>query len=182
MTLKNVGLNPTRTALIDVLREMGAGIDAIITGDAGGEPVGDITVQSAAGLEAISIGPDSVPALIDELPLHRRRDGRRRWHERGPRRGRAARQGVGPDRARLTAALSAMGANVEELPDGWRIGRGQPRRCPGRDARATTGSRWHRPLPPGRAWRKSVELDDPGCVGISYPSFWRDAAALGVDQ
>jgi 3-phosphoshikimate 1-carboxyvinyltransferase len=179
VTLKNVGLNPTRTALIDVLREMGAGIDAIITGNEGGEPVGDITVQSAVGLEAISIGSDRVPALIDELPLiavaMAAADGTSEVRGAGELRVKES------DRiGAMTAALSAMGANVEMLPDGWRVGRGQPSdaqvatRADHRIAMASAVAAWS-----GVA--KSVVLDNPECVEISYPSFWRDAAALGVD-
>jgi 3-phosphoshikimate 1-carboxyvinyltransferase len=180
VTLTGVGLNPTRTALIEVLREIGADIDAIITANDGGEPVGDVTVRSAVDLEAVSIGPDRVPALIDELPLLA--VAMAAAHGTSEVRGAGELRVKESDRiGAMTAALSAMGANVEMLPDGWRISRGQPAdakvatRADHRIAMASAVAAWS-----GVA--RSVLLDNPGCVDISYPSFWRDATALGVDQ
>lgn len=71
VTVEGVGLNPTRTAFLDVLERMGAEIE--IEGTAGGddpagEPVGDVTVRPAV-LRATTVEGDEVPALIDELPL-----------------------------------------------------------------------------------------------------------------
>jgi 3-phosphoshikimate 1-carboxyvinyltransferase len=178
ITLTGVGLNPTRTALIGVLRDMGAGIDAIITGDASGEPFGDITIQSADGLNAISIGPDQVSLLIDELPLlavaMAAADGMSEVRGAGELRVKES------DRlAAVAAALSAAGAEVELLPDGWRIRRGHPA-----DAQVATHADHRIAMASAvAAWSgvaRSAVLDDPSCVGISYPSFWRDAAALGI--
>ena len=168
VTLKNVGLNPTRTALIDVLREMGAGIDAIISGDAGGEPVGDITVQSAAEVNPVSIGGDQVPLLIDELPLlavaMAAADGLSEVRGAGELRVKES------DRlAAVAAALSAMGAKVELLADGWRIRRGHPAEAQvvthadHRVAMASAVAGWS-----GVA--KSVVLDDPACVSHLLPN------------
>ncbi len=68
VTLRGVGLNPTRTALLGVLRRMGARIE--ITNERGeGEPVGDITVRYATDLHGTDVLPDEVPNLIDEVPI-----------------------------------------------------------------------------------------------------------------
>ena len=65
-----VGLNPTRTGIIDVLRRMGARVDIESGGidDSGGEPAGTITVRHGE-LRSITITPQEVPGVIDELPV-----------------------------------------------------------------------------------------------------------------
>ncbi|MCH5284919.1 MAG: 3-phosphoshikimate 1-carboxyvinyltransferase [Akkermansiaceae bacterium] len=68
LTLRHVGLNPTRTAIIDVLRRMGADISISQRVDAC-EPYGDITVRSAARLVGTELRPEEIPNLIDEIPI-----------------------------------------------------------------------------------------------------------------
>jgi 3-phosphoshikimate 1-carboxyvinyltransferase len=179
VTLNGVGLNPTRTALIDVLREMGASISVNATGTEGGEPVGDITVQTAGRLRAVSVSPDSVPALIDELPLLAVAMAAAEGTSEV--RGAAELRVKESDRiATVAAALDAIGAEVDELPDGWRIRRGNTR-----SARVRTAGDHRVAMAMAVAgWvglAESVVLDDRECVAISYPSFWRDAATLGAD-
>lgn len=66
--LKNVGLNPTRTGIIDVMKEMGADITIAAQEDTQSEPFGDITIKTSA-LKGIVIGGDIIPRLIDEIPI-----------------------------------------------------------------------------------------------------------------
>jgi 3-phosphoshikimate 1-carboxyvinyltransferase len=68
LTLRGVSLNPTRTAALDVLREMGGKIHEEPTGDEGGEPVGDIRIE-ASRLSGVRVDPRAIPALIDEIPI-----------------------------------------------------------------------------------------------------------------
>ena len=69
ITIENVGLNPTRTGIIDVLREMGADMDVHVDEEAGlGEEVGTITIRYSK-LRGITIGGDIIPRLIDEIPI-----------------------------------------------------------------------------------------------------------------
>jgi 3-phosphoshikimate 1-carboxyvinyltransferase len=68
LVIKNVGINPTRTGVLDVLREMGADIMLIDERIESGEPVADIHVRSAA-LRGVEIGGEVIPRLIDELPV-----------------------------------------------------------------------------------------------------------------
>ena len=70
ITLRNVGLNPGRTGIIQALQAMDAGSNLQITEErsAGGEPAGDVTVQSGR-LKGIEIGGEIIPSLIDELPV-----------------------------------------------------------------------------------------------------------------
>ncbi|WP_338451802.1 3-phosphoshikimate 1-carboxyvinyltransferase [Niallia oryzisoli] len=68
ITLKNVGLNPTRTGIIDVMMEMGADITIDVTDEDHFEPVGDITIKTSQ-LKGTTIGGELIPRLIDELPI-----------------------------------------------------------------------------------------------------------------
>jgi 3-phosphoshikimate 1-carboxyvinyltransferase len=74
LTIRNVGVNPTRRAVIDILRAMGADIEEVAAepaaagGDDVGEPLADLRVRSS-GLRAIELGPDEVAAAIDEIPI-----------------------------------------------------------------------------------------------------------------
>lgn len=67
VTLEHVGINPTRTGVIHILRLMGANIELLNQREVGGEPVADIRVQSAP-LKGIQIPPEQVPLAIDEFP------------------------------------------------------------------------------------------------------------------
>jgi len=67
--IKNVGINPTRTGLLDVLKSMGAEIELKNIREVSGEPVADIHCKSAASLKAINISKKQIPALIDEFPI-----------------------------------------------------------------------------------------------------------------
>ena len=66
--LKNVGLNPTRTGIIDVLTQMGADIEILNCETVSNEEVGDIRIKTSA-LNAITIEGEIIPRLIDELPV-----------------------------------------------------------------------------------------------------------------
>ncbi|MFZ9037602.1 MAG: 3-phosphoshikimate 1-carboxyvinyltransferase [Gammaproteobacteria bacterium] len=68
ITLQHVGINPTRTGVIDILKLMGADIDIVNRQEIGGEPVADIRVRSAA-LSGIEIPESLVPLAIDEFPV-----------------------------------------------------------------------------------------------------------------
>jgi 3-phosphoshikimate 1-carboxyvinyltransferase len=72
LTIRDVGVNPTRRAVIDILRSMGASIDEDSHGDVPddgvGEPLADLTVRTSE-LRAIELGPADVAAAIDEIPV-----------------------------------------------------------------------------------------------------------------
>jgi 3-phosphoshikimate 1-carboxyvinyltransferase len=119
LTVAGVGLNPTRAGLLAALSRMGASIETEGTADGGGEPRGDVRVRHAP-LGAVSVIAAEVPAMVDELPLL----------------GLLATQAVGTSEIRgagelrvkesdriavLVAGLRALGADVEELPDGFAI-------------------------------------------------------------
>lgn len=68
LTVEGVGINPTRTGIIDVMRKMGADIEIKNEKNELGEPSADITVRSSS-LRATKIGGEIIPRLIDELPI-----------------------------------------------------------------------------------------------------------------
>jgi 3-phosphoshikimate 1-carboxyvinyltransferase len=176
ITLLGAGLNPTRTTLVEVLRRMGAEIDVSVTDEAGPEPTGDIRVRGGRPLSAVAIGGAEVPPLIDELPLlaiaMAAADGTSEVRD-----ARELRVKESDRIAATVAGLRGIGANVEELPDGWRVSRGMPA-----EARiATHGD--HRiaiafAVAATAGVAKAVELDDPECVSVSYPGFWDDLATV----
>jgi 3-phosphoshikimate 1-carboxyvinyltransferase len=140
--------------------------------------VGEVEIRGGRSLTGVSLGPHDVAPLIDELPLlavaMAAADGTS--EVRGAQELRVKES----DRiAALGAALTAAGVNFDELPDGWRISRGTPR-----DAQVTThGDHRIAMAMAVAAWTgvaKSVELDDPSCVAVSYPSFWGDARQIAA--
>jgi len=68
LTLRHVGMNPTRVGVINILRQMGADIEVLEERVIGGEPVADLRVRSAS-LKGIDIPEDQVPLAIDEFPV-----------------------------------------------------------------------------------------------------------------
>ncbi|MFX4263675.1 3-phosphoshikimate 1-carboxyvinyltransferase [Pelotomaculum propionicicum] len=69
LTVRGLGVNPTRSGIIEVLQMMGADIKIINPREDGGEPVADIRARYAGSLRGISIGGEIIPRLIDEIPV-----------------------------------------------------------------------------------------------------------------
>ncbi len=123
VTIAGVGLNPTRTALLEVLRRFGVVVDAAVEDQWQGEPVGTIRVR-AGGLGRLELGAEIVPAIIDELPVLgalATAGGELRVT------GAAELRVKESDRiAALVAGLRTLGADADELPDGFHIRGGRP--------------------------------------------------------
>ena len=68
IVIENVLLNPTRSGLIETLREMGASVELLDRRFEGGEPVGNLRVQ-ASQLKGVRVSPDRAPSMIDEYPV-----------------------------------------------------------------------------------------------------------------
>lgn len=124
ITLRQVGLNPTRDAVITVLRRMGA--DITITNEhTDGEPYGDITVRSPRKLLATEVYPHEIPNLIDEIPVlavaAAFAEGTTSIRNAAELRVKES------DRIATTVTnLRAMGAEVEEFDDGLAVTGGKP--------------------------------------------------------
>jgi len=68
IVIENVGINPSRAGILDVLKAMGASIDEINLKTLGGEPVADLIVRWSR-LSAVNISGDLIPRLVDEIPI-----------------------------------------------------------------------------------------------------------------
>ncbi|MDT8340435.1 MAG: 3-phosphoshikimate 1-carboxyvinyltransferase, partial [Longimicrobiales bacterium] len=175
--VEGVGLNPTRTGFLDHFRRMGGAVEAEVTGDAGGEPVGTV-VARASGLQAVEIGGEDVVRAIDELPAlavaAARADGVTRIT------GAAELRVKETDRIRaLVRNLNAVGVTARELPDGLEVeGTAAPLR--GRVA----SDHDHRiamvfgvlGAQPGN----HIEVEGAGAVEVSFPGFWGFLEALAA--
>jgi 3-phosphoshikimate 1-carboxyvinyltransferase len=69
VTIRQVGLNPTRTGILDVLQQAGVQITISNQAETAGEPYGDITVEGGALQGNINLTPELVPSIIDEIPI-----------------------------------------------------------------------------------------------------------------
>ncbi len=178
VTLEEVGLNPSRTGIIDVLRDMGADIRVTSDGPSKGspEPVGTVTVIGGRPLHAIELGGDRVADVIDELPLiavaMAAAEGRSTLRDATELRVKES------DRIQLVVEnLVAIGARAEERPDGWVVSRGHPR-----DAAIRTAAD-HRiamafAIAAVSGVAGTLTIDDPACAAVSYPTFWTDLERL----
>jgi 3-phosphoshikimate 1-carboxyvinyltransferase len=115
-----VGVNPTRTGILDVLTEIGARFEATPVGMEQGEPVADIVIEGGVPMKPFSIGPEMVPRLIDELPalavLATQCEGRSVVTGAGELRVKES------DRIQALAdGLGKMGANIEIFDEGFAI-------------------------------------------------------------
>lgn len=175
LRLENVCLNPTRTGAFDVLRRMGASIVVSEERIVGGEAIGTLTVRPSA-LHATRISGGEIPRCIDELPMlacvAARASGETIISDAQELRVKES------DRIRAVVDnLRELGVEVEELPDGMRVV-GATRPMAGQVA--THGD--HRLAMafgilgalPGNA----IMIDDPGCVAVSYPTFWHDLSQV----
>ena len=166
LTLRDVGVNPTRRAVIDLLRAMGADIDERPTSTASedeadiGEPIADLVVRSSS-LQAIDLAPADVAAAIDEIPVlclaATRANGTTTIRGAGELRHKESDRIAG-----IVAGLTALGASVGV--DGDDLDR------PRRSHPAWRGDRQPRRPPPGddvRGGRSERDrCDDHRAVGV----------------
>lgn len=116
LVVENVGINPTRTGLMSVLRSMGARLELLNEREAGGEPVADIRVERSR-LQGVTVPPELVPLMIDEFPIF--------FVAAAAAEGRTVVDGAGELRhkesdriAVMARALAALGGRAEETPAG----------------------------------------------------------------
>ena len=170
VTVHDVGLNPRRTGLLDVLERMGARVAVFNRRRAGREPMGDVQVQSSE-LSAVDVGPAEVPSLVDELPLVALLAS----HARGETVVRGARELRVKESDRIeavTEGLRACGAHIRSRDDGWTITGVPARRRGGRlDAHGD-----HRiamlGAVAGLASREGVDVRGAETVARSFPGFF----------
>lgn len=172
------GVNPTRNGLLDALTRIGVPVEVGERPPAGGEPVADLRVTTAPRPAPFEIAQPLTARVIDELPVLA--------VAAALIPGRSVISGAGElrvkesDRIRTMAeGLSAMGASVEERPDGWVIEGG-------RELRGTRVSAHgdHRVAMAmavaGMLASGETEIAGAECASVSYPGFWTELERLGA--
>jgi 3-phosphoshikimate 1-carboxyvinyltransferase len=175
LTLLDVGVNPTRRAVIDILRSMGADITErphAEAPDAGvGEPLADVTVRSSS-LRAIELGPSEVAAAIDEIPVLCL--AATAAHGTTVIRGAGELRNKESDRIAGTAAgLRALGARIDVDGDDLRIT--GPTRLDGAETDSLDDHRLAMTFAiAGLVATGETSVGRPGSAAISYPGFFDD--------
>ena len=181
VTITNVGLNPTRAALFDVLRMMGGDIRFINAREVGGEPVADIVVRHSA-LTGIETPVETVAAMVDEYPVL--------FVAAALAQGRTVARGLEELRVKesdrvavMAEGLRAIGARVEELEDGLIIdGTGGERLAGGATIAARLDHRIAMSFAvAGLVSRAPVVIDDMSPVATSFPNFTALMTGLGAE-
>lgn len=173
LVIENVGLNPTRAGLIEVLRAMGGQIEELDRREVGGEPVADLRVKHSA-LTGIDVDPEVAPSMIDEFPVL--------FVAAALAKGTTTTSGLDELRVKESDRLSAMadalalaGARVEEREDGLVIHGSGGDPLPGTSNEPVTTHLDHRiamaMAVAGLASRKGVEVDDTSPIQTSFPNF-----------
>jgi 3-phosphoshikimate 1-carboxyvinyltransferase len=174
VTVRNVSANPTRTGILDVLREMGAAIAVENERVTGGEPVADITAESSH-LRGVAVGGATIPRLIDEVPVLAAAaavaEGTTTIRDAAELRVKES------DRlAAVASEFAKLGVAVEELPDGLVIRGG---RLHGGEVESHADHRMAMSLAVAAlAASGPVFIGGGDCVDVSYPTFWPDLERL----
>ena len=171
LVIENVGLNPTRAGLYEVLRQMGGAIEELDRREVGGEPVADLRVRHSA-LTGIEVDPAIAPSMIDEFPVL--------FVAAALAQGRTVTRGLDELRVKESDRLAAMaealrlaGARAEERADGLAIDGtgGEPLEGGG----PVTTHLDHRiamaMAVAGHASYGGVEVDDTAPIATSFPQF-----------
>ncbi|MBS4022178.1 MAG: 3-phosphoshikimate 1-carboxyvinyltransferase [Dethiobacter sp.] len=177
LILSNVGVNPTRTGILDVLAEMGANIEYVNRREESGEPVADIRVRHSA-LRGVEIGGEIIPRLIDELPVL----AVAALFAAGETvvRGAEELRVKESDRiAAMTVELGALGADIKALKDGFIVRGGRP--IAGAAVKSRGDHRVAMSLCIAALGAKgTVMLDSPDSIAVSYPDFLQTLHNLGA--
>ncbi|MBM7569833.1 3-phosphoshikimate 1-carboxyvinyltransferase [Aquibacillus albus] len=178
LTLKDVGLNPTRTGILDVLHAMGAAIQVVEERTIGGEPVGSITV-SYSPVKGIDINGEIIPRIIDEIPiialLATQAEGETIIRDAEELRYKET------DRIEsVVQTLKAIGADIEGTKDGMII-KGNS----SIDGGVADSFGDHRIgmmiAVASLISSQPITLKNPGCIAISYPEFFSDLKKIIVE-
>jgi 3-phosphoshikimate 1-carboxyvinyltransferase len=169
VSVEEVGLNPTRAGILDILRRLGAHVEVSETagGDAG-EPIGTIVVRHG-GLRETSVAPEEVPGVIDELPA---------LAALATHGGALSVTGAQELRVKESDRISAlaeglrrMGADIEEQPDGFHVR--ATRRLRGGEVDALNDHRLAMAFAIAALGASGpTTIHDAGAAAVSYPEFF----------
>ena len=173
LTIENVGLNPTRAGLIDVLRQMGGSIEELNPRKVGGEPVADLLV-SYSPLKGIAVDPAVVPSMVDEFPAF--------FVAASLAEGRTITTGLEELRVKesdriavMAEALRSAGARVSETEDGLIIDGSAGERLRGGANSPVATHLDHRIAMSmaiaGLVSHAGIEVDDTRPIATSFPAF-----------
>jgi 3-phosphoshikimate 1-carboxyvinyltransferase len=171
--IQNVGLNPTRTAILDVFAQMGASIQIHSVQSSHGEVIGDLAVKGAA-LKGGVVSGDTIPLVIDELPMLAALGP---YTEEGIEIRDASELRVKEsDRiAVLVENLRKMGASVEERPDGLKVAGRSAGKLRGAEIEPHGDHRIAMAFAiAGLAAESPTTIRDAECAGVSFPSFYEE--------
>ena len=175
ITVKGVGINPSRTGVLDVLAEMGANIRMENVREDGNEPAADLVVESS-DLKGIEIGGDIIPRVIDELPVlamaASQASGRTVIRDASELRVKES------DRISATAeGLYALGASIREIDDGMIIEGGS--KLTGAEVVSHGDHRIAMSMAvAGLVAGGETHIGDSEAADVSYPSFWETLEGL----
>jgi 3-phosphoshikimate 1-carboxyvinyltransferase len=177
LVIRNVGLNPTRTAILDVLAAMGGRVKVLSVEMLNGELLGDLHVEPGS-LKGGEIPGQLVPGLIDELPvlsvLGSQTDEGLWFH------GAAELRVKESDRIAVVAAnLRRMGADVEEFSDGLRVAGRQRLRGAEIDPQGDHRIAMAFAIA-GLVAEGTTVIRDSGCVDVSFPEFFETLERVAV--
>ena len=181
VTVRGVGLNPSRAGIVEVLQAMGAGPSLRLVGErtVGGEPVADLVMESGQ-LRGIEIGGDIIPRVIDELPVVAVAacfaEGTTVIRDAEELRVKES------DRIETTVSeLGRLGAKIEARQDGMIIqGTG---RLSGGVCESHGDHRLAMALAvAGLLAQGDTIVHGAGAAGVSYPGFWKHAAMLSGES
>ena len=176
LLIENVGLNPTRTGILEVADKMKASIEILNKKDIAGEPVGDLLVKHTKELKAFTISNELIPSLVDEIPILAVAacfcDGES--HISGASELRVKET----DRlAVMTRQLKRLGAKVEETPDGLIIQGNQ--KLKGNTLDSETDHRVAMSLAIAATLAEgNSTLANSEAANVSYPDFWSELERL----
>jgi 3-phosphoshikimate 1-carboxyvinyltransferase len=169
LVIHNVGLNPTRSAVLDVLGSMGAPISLVSIRSEHGELVGDVSIRHET-LKGGSIEGDVIAQLIDELPAIAVLGP---YTEQGIEIRNALRVKQSDRIAVLAENLRRMGAQVEELPDGLRVAGRSAGRLHGAEIEPHGDHRMAMAFAVAALGAEGeTVIRDAECAGVSYPEFF----------
>ena len=179
LRIQNVGLNPTRSGILDVLERMGADINSVASIDGRGERIGEITV-SGGKLTGIEISGDLVANIIDELPIlavtAALAGGTTVIRDAGELRVKET------DRiAAVAKNLQAMGAQIEEFDDGMTIYGGRLLQGAAIDSYGDHRIAMAFAIAGLFADGETI-IRDAECIAVSYPGFDRDLQLLSGEK
>ncbi len=171
LLIRNVGVNPTRSGIIDILQKMGGDLELTSQRTLSGEPVADILVRSSR-LKGIDIGGELVPRAIDEFPVVAVAAA----FAEGVTTIRDARELRVKETDRIAAmveGLGSLGARIEALEDGMRI-EGRETLEGGREVDSYGDHRIAMSLAVAALRSRSpVTICDTACTATSFPGFWQ---------